>query len=258
MYLPWFIRQDEVLNESMDLLHDILYHQLIYLTKPPTSAYVIYPHCRLPHDRSDRAGPRARAEKAMVSHNALLLYNVRRKCVCNDGAHIRSELKGHPDVFELPELAADGFRFLNRYPEAGQPLDETIEGEPYEVCPHAPLTEAEVAEIGKVREFADSEPEVDKLDTNNDALLTEEEYHLGTSYKVTDVHMSSDEEEEFSSLIKQDGKSLIRNIQRNVSTPIDINSTTLIVREPLSIEEANFYQSELKRLIAETIFPLDH
>merc|ERR1739842_26272 len=109
----------------------------------------------------------------------------------------------------------------------------------------------EVAEIGKVKEFVDSEPEVDKLDTCTDALLTEDEHHLGASYKVTDVHMSSDEEEEFSSLIKRDGKSLLHNIQRNVSTPIDINSTTLIVREPLSIEEAHFYLSELKRLIAE-------
>lgn len=262
MYLPWFIRQDEVLNESMDLLHDILYHQLIYLTKPPTAAFVIYPHYRLLHDASDRAGPRTRAEKVMVSHNALQFYNVRRKCVCNDGAHVRSELKGRPDVFELPELAAEGFRFMNRYPATDRPLDvsldDIIEGEPYETCPHAPLTEAEIAEIGKVKEFVDSEPEVDKLDTYTDALLTEDEYHLGASYKVTDVHMSSDEEEEFSSLIKRDGKSLLHNIQRNVSTPIDINSTTLIVREPLSIEEAHFYLSELKRLIAETIVPLNH
>ena len=259
MHVPFHIRRDEVLVESMDLLHDILYHQLIYLSKPPAGAFVMYPHQRLLHDWSDRASPRARAEKFRISHNALLFHNVRRKCVCDSEMHIRAELKGHPDVFSLPELAAEGFRFLNRFPITDYSPDEIREGEPHEKCPHTPLTETEIAEIGMTGSDATPESE---LTTINETILIENDDQLEASYRVTDVHMSGDEGEEFSSLIKRDGDSLIHNtpsqkviynIRRNVSTPIDINATTLTVREPLPIEEMEFYLAELKRLIAETI-----
>ena len=91
LQIDTFRKEGEIVVESPDTIHDILYHQLVYDQELPAVREVKYP-CERDHtDVSDLLTVRRRFAKQLVSENALKRFNLAGNCLgyeCAAGEHL--------------------------------------------------------------------------------------------------------------------------------------------------------------------------
>lgn len=220
-------REGEYLPETPEMLHDVLYHQLIFLSTGPSRIYVTYPFQRLLHCLADRSSVNVRTKDELISDSAVRLYNCRRYCNRCKEYHELSEQKREADIFPNSEVN-DDLLYANCVDD-GRLVVGVEELEPLDHCP----------ETHGLHENEDKS----KSDFNFAALLDE---------------ANRLDEERQQLISKGPPTSLIApstngSLIRGQSLQMAIASSSLINSETHSPEEKSFYKTELERLIGETL-----
>ena len=86
-----FLKEGEIMVETPDIIHDILYHQLVFDQELPAVREAKYP-CERDHtDVADLLTTRRRYAKQVISDNALKYFNLAGNCLghgCESGEHL--------------------------------------------------------------------------------------------------------------------------------------------------------------------------
>lgn len=91
LQIDTFLKEGEIVVETPDVVHDILYHQLVFDQEFPAAREVKYPCDRDHSDVADLLTTRRRYAKQVVSGNALKYFNLAGNCL-GHGCVLREHL----------------------------------------------------------------------------------------------------------------------------------------------------------------------